>query len=88
MAITSRRNSKLFEPLKIANGRIQLKHRIVLAPLTRNRGIPLSESTDDNVNRIWCPDELVAIYYHQRATDGGLLISEGLPPSVEVLSYK
>ncbi|KAF2089297.1 FMN-linked oxidoreductase [Saccharata proteae CBS 121410] len=76
--------SKLFEPLKIANGKIQLKHRVVLAPLTRNRGVPLSkESTPENPNRIWYPDELNAEYYSQRATDGGLLISEAIPPSLE-----
>ena len=34
-------------------------------------------------NRIWYPDELVTKYYVQRTTPGGLLITEGLPPSVE-----
>lgn len=77
-------DSKLFTPLTIANGKIVLKHRLVLAPLTRNRGVPLKESTPENPNRIWVPDELVAEYYSQRATDGGLLISEALPPSLRV----
>jgi 2,4-dienoyl-CoA reductase-like NADH-dependent reductase (Old Yellow Enzyme family) len=85
MTIPSGADSKLFQPLTIANGKIQLKHRIVLAPLTRNRGLPLTEGTAETPNRIWYPDELVATYYRQRATDGGLLISEGLPPSLEVL---
>ncbi|KAL1625047.1 hypothetical protein SLS56_007555 [Neofusicoccum ribis] len=77
-------DSKLFTPLEIANGKITLKHRVVLAPLTRNRGVPLSaESTPENPNRIWYPDELVAEHYRQRTTEGGLLISEGLPPSLE-----
>lgn len=77
--------SKLFTPLEIANGKITLKHRVVLAPLTRNRGVPLSaESTPEKPNRIWYPDELVAEHYRQRTTDGGLLISEALPPSLEV----
>ncbi|KAK0644763.1 12-oxophytodienoate reductase 7 [Lasiodiplodia hormozganensis] len=76
--------SKLFTPLEIANGKITLKHRVVLAPLTRNRGVPLSaESTPEKPNRIWYPDELVAEHYRQRTTDGGLLISEALPPSLE-----
>ncbi|KAL1621751.1 putative 12-oxophytodienoate reductase [Diplodia seriata] len=76
--------SKLFTPLDIANGNITLKHRVVLAPLTRNRGVPLStESTPEKPNRIWFPDDVVAEHYRQRTTDGGLLISEGLPPSLE-----
>jgi 2,4-dienoyl-CoA reductase-like NADH-dependent reductase (Old Yellow Enzyme family) len=77
--------SKLFEPLAIANGKITLKHRIVLAPLTRNRGTPVSaESTAEKPNRVWNPNDLMVEYYTQRTTDGGLLISEGLPPSLEV----
>lgn len=78
------KDSKLFEPLAIANGKITLKHRVVLAPLTRNRGTPLHTSTPENPNRIWVPNDLIADYYAQRATDGGLLISEGIPPSLEV----
>lgn len=80
-----RANSKLFTPLRIANGKIELKHRVVLAPLTRNRGLPLdAHAHPEKPNRIWYPDDLVAEYYSQRATDGGLLISEGLPPSLQV----
>ena len=78
-------HSMLFQPLKIADGKITLKHRVVLAPLTRNRGMPLnSHSTAENPNRLWYPDELIVEYYRQRTTDGGLLISEGIPPSLEV----
>lgn len=76
--------SKIFEPLKIGNGKIELKHRVVLAPLTRNRCVPLSEDTPSSINRIWYPDELVSLYYAQRATKGGLLISEGIAPNSEV----
>ena len=77
--------SKLFEPLKIANGNITLKHRVVFAPCTRNRGTPLNpNSTKENPNRIWVPNDLMTEYYSQRATDGGLIISEGVPPSLEV----
>lgn len=79
------KDSKLFEPLTIANGKITLKHRVVLAPLTRNRGTPHREnSTAENPNRVWIPNDVIAEYYAQRATDGGLLISEGIPPSLEV----
>ncbi|KAI2466605.1 FMN-linked oxidoreductase [Annulohypoxylon bovei var. microspora] len=75
--------SKLFQPLSIADGKITLKHRIVLAPLTRNRGTPYAESTPEKPNRIWVPNDLMAEYYSQRATEGGLLISEAIPPSLE-----
>ena len=56
---------------------------MVLAPLTRNRGVPLSEDTSESINRMWYPDELVATYYAQRAAKGGLLISEGIAPNLE-----
>jgi hypothetical protein len=78
-------HSQLFQPLDLANGKIQLKHRIILAPLTRNRGTPLNaESTPENPNRAWVPNDLMVEYYTQRTTEGGLIISEGLPPSLEV----
>lgn len=80
--------SQLFKPFAIADGKITLKHRVILAPLTRNRGVPLKESTPEAPNRVWVPDELVAEYYGQRATDGGLLISEGLPPSLRVSTLR
>jgi 2,4-dienoyl-CoA reductase-like NADH-dependent reductase (Old Yellow Enzyme family) len=79
----SKASSKLFTPLRIANGKIELKHRVVLAPLTRNRCVPLKESTPESPNRYWFPDELVVEYYRQRTTDGGLLISEGIAPSLQ-----
>ncbi|KAJ5892608.1 Flavin oxidoreductase hxnT [Penicillium tannophilum] len=76
--------SALFQPLAIANGGITLSHRIVHAPLTRNRGVPeKSISTPEAPNRIWIPGDLMVEYYAQRATDGGLMISEGIPPSLE-----
>ncbi|EEU41568.1 uncharacterized protein NECHADRAFT_54303 [Fusarium vanettenii 77-13-4] len=76
--------SKLFQPLDIANGKIRLKHRVILAPLTRNRGTPLNaNSTPENPNRVWVPNDLMLEYYTQRTTDRGLIISEGLPPSLE-----
>ncbi|RAH65407.1 alkene reductase [Aspergillus aculeatinus CBS 121060] len=79
-----REQSKLFQPLAIANGKIQLSHRVVHAPLTRNRGEPLNPiSTPENPNRIWYPGQLIVEYYRQRATPGGLIISEGIPPSLE-----
>ncbi|KAI8078689.1 uncharacterized protein BX664DRAFT_380897 [Halteromyces radiatus] len=55
--------STLFSPIKI--GQQVLKHRVVLAPLTRYRA-------DDQGN----PTDTVVEYYQQRATSGGLLIAE------------
>jgi N-ethylmaleimide reductase len=56
--------SPLFKPLHL--GAISLSHRVVMAPLTRMRaGAP------DNV-----PTELSVEYYRQRASTGGLIISE------------
>lgn len=76
--------SKLFTPLKIGNGSLTLSHRVVLAPLTRNRGLPLNpDATPEPPNRIWYPDSLVTEYYTQRTTPGGLLITEGIPPNLE-----
>ncbi|KAJ3219139.1 hypothetical protein HDU67_002472 [Dinochytrium kinnereticum] len=63
----------LFQPLKL--GRYLLKHRIVLAPLTRCRG-------DDNE-----PTDRMVTYYEQRASDGGLLITEGAPITPEARSH-
>lgn len=78
-------NSALFQPLTIANGNITLRHRIIHAPLTRNRGAPENPiSTAEIPNRVWIPGDLVIDYYSQRATEGGLIISEGIPPSLEV----
>jgi hypothetical protein len=87
MGITTEQkaDSQLFQPLEIGNGKIKLKHRVILAPLTRNRGVPLNEkSTPEEPNRLWYPGDLAVEYYRQRTTDGGLLITEGVPPSLEV----
>lgn len=57
----------LFSPLKI--GPYHLKHRLVMAPLTRMRAEKPSLS----------PRPLNAEYYAQRATPGGLIIAEASP---------
>ncbi|PPQ79606.1 hypothetical protein CVT25_003486 [Psilocybe cyanescens] len=74
--MSSPASSKLFTPVLL--GALSLKHRIVLAPLTRNRA---TQSTKHS--RTWYPDELNVEYYTQRATEGGLLISEATPTSVQ-----
>jgi N-ethylmaleimide reductase len=56
--------SKLFSPVQV--GALALSHRVVLAPLTRMRAdLPGN-----------APNELMVTYYEQRASQGGLLISE------------
>ena len=62
------KGTALFQPLKI--GRWKLNHRIVLAPLTRARGRTEKKG-------VHIPTDLAVEYYTQRATEGGLLISEG-----------
>ena len=57
----------LFSPLKI--GPYQLKHRLVMAPLTRMRAEKPSLA----------PRPLNTEYYAQRATSGGLIIAEASP---------
>jgi N-ethylmaleimide reductase len=56
--------SKLFSPVRI--GAMDLSHRLVLAPMTRMRA-----NLPGNV-----PGDLMAEYYRQRSSLGGLLITE------------
>ncbi|KAK2042059.1 FMN-linked oxidoreductase [Colletotrichum somersetense] len=46
----------VFTPVSIANGRIALRHRVIMASMTRNRGVPLAKGTAEKPNRIWLPD--------------------------------
>ena len=70
MPMTAKKERKLFTPVQM--GAIPLKHRIVMAPLTRSRSVQ-----PDSV-----PGDLMAEYYAQRASDGGLMISEATNISV------
>jgi N-ethylmaleimide reductase len=54
----------LFTPTEF--GALEVKHRVIMAPLTRSRSVQ-----PDSV-----PGELMREYYEQRASDGGLIISE------------
>jgi len=63
---------KLFEPVTMK--RLQLKNRVVMAPMTRSRAIG-NMATD-----------LIAQYYSQRA-GAGLIITEGISPSPNGLGY-
>jgi len=63
----------LLTPFKA--GRLELAHRVVLAPLTRCRSY-------GNV-----PQLHAAVYYSQRATRGGLLITEATGVSATAQGY-
>jgi len=58
------RKKALFTPVEF--GSLKLKHRVVMAPLTRSRSVQ-----PDSV-----PGELMTEYYEQRASDGGFIITE------------
>jgi N-ethylmaleimide reductase len=63
---------KLFSPYTLGN--IELKNRVVMAPMTRCRAL-------DNT-----PNDLIAKYYEQRAS-AGLIITEGTSPPANGLGY-
>ncbi|MBV1888601.1 MAG: alkene reductase [Urechidicola sp.] len=63
---------KIFSRYKLGN--IELKNRVVMAPLTRSRA-------ENNI-----PNELMSEYYGQRAS-AGLIITEGTAPSANGLGY-
>jgi N-ethylmaleimide reductase len=61
---------KLFSPVRV--GPLTLSHRVVMAPLTRNR----SQQPGD------IPTDLMVEYYGQRASEGGFIISEATTISI------
>jgi N-ethylmaleimide reductase len=64
----------LFDPITL--GALPLQHRVVLAPMTRLRADP-----DDS------PSAMMGDYYRQRASPGGLLITESLHPPADSRGY-
>ena len=62
--------NKLFTPIQV--GSMELKHRVVMAPLTRPRSVQPGS----------IPGDLMFEYYSQRASDGGLMVSEGTSISI------
>ena len=64
--------SILFSPYTLSG--MELNNRVVMAPMTRARAL----------NDI--PDELTVLYYRQRAS-AGLIISEGVPVSIQGRGY-
>jgi N-ethylmaleimide reductase len=66
--------STLFSPIEL--GPYRLSHRVVMAPLTRMRSDPGDIPSDQMVE-----------YYNQRASNGGLIISEATPVSTRGHGY-
>ncbi|WFS03630.1 alkene reductase [Rhizobium tumorigenes] len=66
--------SKLLSPIQI--GPYSLSHRVVMAPLTRMRS-----SHGD------LPNDMMREYYEQRASNGGLIITEATPVSRKGFGY-
>jgi N-ethylmaleimide reductase len=66
--------SELFAPTRV--GPYNLSHRVVMAPLTRMRSDPGD-----------LPSDLMVDYYTQRASKGGLIISEATPVSIRGKGY-
>jgi N-ethylmaleimide reductase len=62
--------NNLFTPIRV--GSMRLQHRVVMAPLTRSRSVQ-----PGNI-----PGDLMLEYYSQRASDGGLIVSEATAISV------
>jgi N-ethylmaleimide reductase len=60
----------LFTPIQV--GPMELKHRVVMSPLTRSRSAQPGS----------IPGDLMLEYYSQRASDGGLIVSEGTSISI------
>jgi N-ethylmaleimide reductase len=73
--MTTATHQALFSPLQL--GPFSLKHRIVMAPLTRSR------STEPGQ----IPNDLMAEYYSQRASDGGLIITEATSISLNARGW-
>ena len=66
--------SKLFTPAQV--GPYRLSHRVVMAPLTRMRSDPGD-----------IPSNLMVEYYTQRASEGGVIVSEATPVSIRGNGY-
>ena len=74
--VTPRRNQQLFSSIKIGTIPI-LAHRVVMAPLTRMR----SDQPGD------IPNAMMQEYYTQRASDGGLIITEATTIAITGRGY-
>ncbi|EXJ81513.1 hypothetical protein A1O1_07577 [Capronia coronata CBS 617.96] len=68
----------LFKPLQL--GALGLKHRVMMAPLTRMRAAKESDG-------VYVPADLNVEYYSQRASKGGFQLSEACPISRLAAGY-
>ncbi|KAF2767122.1 12-oxophytodienoate reductase [Teratosphaeria nubilosa] len=75
---TPLRDTTLFQPLQL--GHVSLSHRVVQAPLTRMRAV--KESTG-----VYVPGGLNILYYSQRASKGGLQLTEATDISHHASGY-
>jgi N-ethylmaleimide reductase len=66
----------LFTPVRL--GAIELAHRVVMAPLTRLRSAPPND----------IPGPLMAEYYGQRASAGGLIVTESAEITPDASAYE
>ncbi|CAK7219074.1 hypothetical protein SCUCBS95973_003701 [Sporothrix curviconia] len=76
------RDTRVFSPWHLGSGsaRLTLAHRIVQAPCTRMRG--------DKVERgVYVPVDRHVTYYQQRASAGGLQITEALDICLDASAY-
>ncbi|TVY76156.1 12-oxophytodienoate reductase [Lachnellula suecica] len=71
-------DTTLFKPLQL--GAIQLEHRVIMAPLTRMRAPKGSDG-------VFVPGDMTVEYYIQRASKGGLQITEACPISPTASGY-
>lgn len=75
----------LFQPLDV--GKWHLQHRIVQAPLTRMRNEPEQHTTTTTTTTTYVPGPRVVQYYADRATPGGLQISEATDICLDASGY-
>ncbi|PWY69069.1 12-oxophytodienoate reductase [Aspergillus heteromorphus CBS 117.55] len=68
----------LFQPLRL--GALALSHRVIQAPCTRMRATKESDG-------VFVPNALMVEYYAQRASSGGLLVTEATPISRYAAGY-
>jgi N-ethylmaleimide reductase len=74
--VSNTKTPKLFSPLIL--GTITLRHRVVMAPLTRLR----SEQPGD------IPGDLMAEYYVQRVSPGRFIVTESTEITAEASAYE
>jgi len=69
---------------KFKIGDMEIKNRVILAPLTRARGTPTDDPMDEAAR---IPNETQALYYEQRAS-GGLILTEASGISEEGYGWR